>query len=160
MVRILVLSDSHGNVDSMAAAVRRTQPDQLIHLGDCWRDAAALGRLFPGIPLCRVPGNCDLFDLQARSPAELCLSFAGHRLFLCHGDRYGVKSSLLSLAYAALEQGAEAALFGHTHTPLLERREGLLLLNPGSIRGPVRHGFAVMEIEGARLDCALLTLEN
>jgi hypothetical protein len=39
MKRILVLSDSHGNVNNMVTAVRNTHPDQIIHLGDCWVDA-------------------------------------------------------------------------------------------------------------------------
>ena len=47
-MRILVLSDSHGNVDNMARAVELTAPDRVLHLGDCWRDAEDLRDLFPG----------------------------------------------------------------------------------------------------------------
>lgn len=36
-MRILVLSDSHGNVDNMARAVELTAPDRVLHLGDCQR---------------------------------------------------------------------------------------------------------------------------
>ena len=42
MKKILVLSDSHGNVDNMVKAVERTHPDMMIHLGDCWADAQKL----------------------------------------------------------------------------------------------------------------------
>ena len=42
MKKILVLSDSHGNVNNMVTAVRNTHPDQIIHLGDCWVDAEKL----------------------------------------------------------------------------------------------------------------------
>ena len=41
-MRILVLSDSHGNVDNMARAVELTAPDRVLHLGDCQRDLTAL----------------------------------------------------------------------------------------------------------------------
>ena len=34
MKRILVLSDSHGNVNNMVTAVGRLHPDMIIHLGD------------------------------------------------------------------------------------------------------------------------------
>jgi putative phosphoesterase len=38
-----------------------------------------------------------------------------------------------------LEQGrkdcADVVLFGHTHRRLIERRDGILLVNPGSITG-------------------------
>ncbi len=39
MKRILVLSDSHGNVNNMVTAVGQLRPDMIIHLGDCWADA-------------------------------------------------------------------------------------------------------------------------
>ncbi|MFQ7716849.1 MAG: hypothetical protein ACLRIT_10365 [Blautia sp.] len=41
MKKILVLSESHGNVNNMVTAVRNTHPDQIIHLGDCWVDERA-----------------------------------------------------------------------------------------------------------------------
>lgn len=47
-MRILVLSDSHGNVDNMARAVELTVPDRVLHLGDCQRDLTALRARFPG----------------------------------------------------------------------------------------------------------------
>ena len=59
MKRILVLSDSHGNVNNMIYAVKETDPDMIIHLGDCWTDAARLKTKFPHIPMEQVPGNCD-----------------------------------------------------------------------------------------------------
>ena len=58
MERILVLSDSHGNVDNMIEAVNNTEPDRIIHLGDCFADARKLHKKFPEIPMAQVPGNC------------------------------------------------------------------------------------------------------
>ena len=43
MKRVLVLSDSHGNVGNMIRAVKREEPDMILHLGDCVVDADALG---------------------------------------------------------------------------------------------------------------------
>ena len=39
MKRVLVLSDSHGNVGNMIRAVKREEPDMILHLGDCVVDA-------------------------------------------------------------------------------------------------------------------------
>lgn len=50
-MRILVLSDSHGNVDNMARAVKLTAPDRVLHLGDCQRDLTALRARFPALPM-------------------------------------------------------------------------------------------------------------
>lgn len=169
-MRILILSDSHGDIASMRLAVERTKPDQIIHLGDCWRDGEELSRRFPLIPVAQVLGNCDAWSfspsaaqggdswrLSARHTEQLNLTLDGHRTFLCHGHRYQVKNSLLSLSYAAREAGAELCLFGHTHVPYLDTRDGLTLLNPGSICS-LRHDFAVAETDGGRLRCVLLHL--
>ena len=58
-MKILVLSDSHGNLTNMELAVERTNPSLIFHLGDCWRDGERLHEQFPDIPLEQVPGNCD-----------------------------------------------------------------------------------------------------
>ena len=58
-MEILVLSDSHGRVDHMVRAVEQFHPRQVLHLGDCVRDAQALERQFPQLPVTMVPGNCD-----------------------------------------------------------------------------------------------------
>lgn len=155
-MRILILSDSHGNLRNMKKAVERTQPDQIIHLGDYFRDSEALKEEFPLLPVAQVVGNCDLYDFGARGGKDqLLLTLDGHRVMLCHGHRYHVKSSLLSLSYAAREAEAELCLFGHTHIPHLEQTDGLTLLNPGSIGNG---DFAVVETDDGTLRCALLTL--
>ena len=53
-MRILVLSDSHGCVDPMEQCVERVQPQVILHLGDCVRDAQRLEELYPDIPLLGV----------------------------------------------------------------------------------------------------------
>ena len=42
-MKMLVLSDSHGNVENMARAVEQVQPDRIAHLGDVMRDGEKLG---------------------------------------------------------------------------------------------------------------------
>lgn len=154
-MRILILSDSHENINTMKKAVHRTEPDQIIHLGDYYRDGEALKKEFPLLPVAQVIGNCDLYDLSAKGKDQLILTLDGHRILLSHGHRYHVKSSLLSLSYAAREAEAELCLFGHTHVPLLEKSDGLILLNPGSIGSG---DFAVVETDDGTLRCALLSL--
>lgn len=155
-MRILILSDSHGNIMNMKKAVERTQPDQIIHLGDHFRDGEALKEAYPLLPVAQVIGNCDLYDFSARGGKDqLILTLDGHRVMLCHGHRYHVKSSLLSLGYAAREAKAELCLFGHTHIPHMEQLDGSTLLNPGSIG---IGDFAVAETDDGKLRCALLHL--
>lgn len=132
MKKILVFSDSHGNIQNMVFAVKKSAPDMIVHLGDCWNDASRLHRAFPDIPMERVPGNCD----YQQEPAEKILLVEGKKILICHGHQYAVKSSLLTIELAAREKGVDLALFGHTHRVFYDIHNGVALFNPGSIGAP------------------------
>ena len=129
-MKILVVSDSHGDAEAICRAVEREQPRMLLHLGDGWRDVDELRLSFPDLPVEQVPGNCDF---RAGEPTERLVLIGGKRILLCHGHTLGVKYDLNRLLYTALERGADAALFGHTHRPFVDIVQGVVLLNPGSI---------------------------
>jgi len=154
-MRILVLSDSHGNLSNMERAVDLTRPDRIFHLGDCWRDAERLHECFPELPLEQVPGNCDF------RPAELperLLILEGKRLLLCHGHTYGVKESLAAAARAAQAQNIDLFLFGHTHRPFRDLRGNSLLVNPGSIGDYSQPSYALVRLEDGGLEAEVLRL--
>ena len=82
-MKILVLSDSHGNVDNMVQAVTHTAPDWILHLGDVMADGEKLHAMFPEIPFEQVPGNCDYgaFDAPCWEP---CMPLrSSKRIFSC-----------------------------------------------------------------------------
>lgn len=146
MTKILVLSDSHKDLEHMTAAVTLENPDMIIHLGDHISDANKLSMQFPLLPLVAVPGNCDFSD----EASVRMLKIEGFNLMLCHGHQYHVKSSLLSLEYAAKEKKADAVLFGHTHRICCDYHNGLLIFNPGSIGEPYYKGansYGILEID-------------
>ena len=58
-MKLLILSDSHGDSTGMCRAVERERPDYVIHLGDHSSDARDLSRMFPMVPVAYVRGNCD-----------------------------------------------------------------------------------------------------
>ena len=129
-MKILILSDTHGETSAAEEVLRSEKPDYVIHLGDCVRDAENLDRRYPYLPICRVAGNNDWFCDDAK---EKVISLAETPIFLCHGHTTGVKSGLLVQTAKSLQSGAKVSLFGHTHSPFLEERDGLLMLNPGSL---------------------------
>ena len=129
-MKILVLSDSHGNVSKMEKAVIAENPDYIIHLGDLTKDAYALKGLFPSIPFIGVPGNCDY---ESEKPNELLEEIEGIRFLILHGHTRNVKYGLMSLMMLALEKEARIVLFGHTHEPLIEETESTIFINPGSV---------------------------
>lgn len=148
-MKILVLSDSHGNVSNMVRAVKRESPRMVLHLGDCWRDGEQLHDRFPDLPLEQVPGNCDF---RSPHPQEKLLSLEDKRVLMCHGHTYGVKQSLTAAGLAAEEKGLDLFLFGHTHEPLVDMRGETLFLNPGSIGDFSRPAYGVVTLEDGKLD--------
>lgn len=148
-MKILVLSDSHGDVAAMETAVERERPDMLLHLGDCWADAERLAKRYPRIPMEHVPGNCDV---RPGEPMEKLLFLEDCRVLICHGHTCGVKTSLLAAGLRAEQENLDAFLFGHTHKPLVDRRGKTLFLNPGTIGKGPRPTYAVLTVEGSRID--------
>jgi putative phosphoesterase len=139
MKKILVLSDSHGNVNNMVTAVRNTHPDQIIHLGDCWVDAEKLHQQFPMIMMEQVP-------------VERILLIEGKRILICHGHTFNVKAGYLNLEYAAEERRVDAALFGHTHRVFYDKHNRISYMNPGSIGSPpygVPASYGILQVDGS-----------
>lgn len=146
MKRILVLSDSHGNVNNMVLAVKQVRPDLIVHLGDCWSDSEKLRKKFPDIPMERVPGNCD-YDQDA---LEKIIEVEGMKILICHGHTFNVKATYLTLEMGAKEKEVDIALFGHTHKVFYDMHNGLTIMNPGSIGSPgwgVPPSYGVLELD-------------
>ena len=141
MIKVLVVSDSHGDVENMCRAVELERPQMLLHLGDGWHDADLLSQRFPELPVEKVPGNCDY---RIHEPAERLIGIGGMRVLLCHGHTQGVKSDLAMLLRTALEKNADAVLFGHTHRTFDDIRRGVIMLNPGSIGNYARPSYGVL----------------
>jgi len=155
---VLILSDSHGHMEPVRQAVERTKPDAIIHLGDYYRDGQRVGEMYPEIPIHCIPGNCDMVYGVER---EKVIMLEGHSVFLCHGDHYGVKSSLNDLMEHINTMRAELVLFGHTHQPYIENRGNVMLVNPGSIGAPPKAGafaYAVACLEEGK--CIQVSLKR
>lgn len=149
-MKVLVISDTHGNAIRAFTAHARTEPvDAIIHLGDGSPDADMLREALD-IPVINVAGNCDP---GSSAPRELLWECEGKRILLTHGDVYQVKSGLAKLRQRALEVGADAVLFGHTHQAFYENDSGLLMINPGTLANHGHHrSYAVLNITPDGID--------
>jgi len=152
-MRILVMSDSHGNVSSaLQACDMAGNFDALFHLGDGGEDAGILAHALE-VKVIHVAGNCDI---GSASPRELLLECEGKKLLLVHGDAYGVKSGLGKLEKRAREAEADAVLFGHTHRSTVTTLSGILAVNPGTLmRTAQQKSFAILEITPAGITAQL-----
>ena len=148
-MRILVVSDSHGNNENVKKAIEKAgKIDYLIHLGDVganYREIETMAR----VPAYIVAGNTDYIpELKDR----LILMFGQHRIYAVHGHREGVSMGLSTLRYNALQNECDIALYGHTHVPYLdENPDDVTILNPGSVSLPRqddhRKTYAIIEID-------------
>ena len=148
-MRFAVLSDTHGDLSRMFAAadyIRALKPDALIHLGDFCADAEAMAKELR-LELHAVAGNCDAG--RTTHPAVDVLEAEGARILLCHGHTYDVGETPQRLIWAAQERECTAALFGHTHRQFLEKEDGVLLMNPGSLCWPrgTEAGLGLLTVE-------------
>lgn len=134
IIRVLVVSDTHGNTARLEAALRQQPKAALtIHLGDGEWDMDEVCGEFPGRQFLSVAGNCD-FGSSRPDRGETVIG--GKRIFYTHGHAFFVKSGLDRVVDEAVTRGADILLFGHTHIPVSEYRSGLYILNPGSLGYP------------------------
>ena len=132
-LKILVVSDTHRNNLPLKEVIRQEEPfDMLIHCGDVECDIFTATGPNPPFAVYAVKGNCDF----GRYPKELVIETPGHRIFVCHGHQYGIRYSREKLYAAARARETDVVLFGHTHVPEVGERNGLFLMNPGSLCEP------------------------
>lgn len=141
---IAVISDTHRISRYINVAKDYIKSaDVLIHLGDNVEDIEQLTEGFKG-EVYAVKGNCDFSN---KYPKENIIVLDGKKIFITHGDLYGVKYGLTNLYYRAKEVEADIVLFGHTHEQLLLNEDGIIFMNPGSISLPRSIGRHIGYIE-------------
>ncbi len=130
-MQFTVISDMHGNTYALKRLIGILPADShIIFLGDGVREAEEIMRNFPTISFCAVRGNNDFYsDL----PLWRTIHTQGCKILMTHGHYAYVKSGLSTLTQKAESEGANVVLFGHTHRPFCEKRNGVLLLNPGAL---------------------------
>ena len=121
----------------------------VIHLGDLQSDAEELTYVYPKLPICMVPGNCDGWTMD---PLKKQITLAGKRILLSHGHLWGVKKGYEAAVADARAVGADILLFGHTHRALCQQLEdGLWMMNPGASRT----SYGLIRIEQGQIHCSI-----
>jgi uncharacterized protein len=97
-------------------------------------------------PVAAVHGNVDEPALRRTLPERLVVEAEGIRIGLVHdpGRRAGRHARLRGWF-----PGCDVVAYGHTHSPELERSEGVWILNPGSPTERRRaHAHTLIVIDG------------
>ncbi len=151
-MKVLVFSDTHGAIQPMQEALKRESDAEVcIHLGDGVDRFFLLREKYPSVVFHGVCGNCDHVFCQ---PQDLFLHLGGYKLFLTHGDYFHVKQGLALLWEHARQCQAQIALFGHTHKPLYEFKNGIHLFNPGSLGKPLpgtKSHYGIMHLHEGKM---------
>ena len=153
-MKCLVFSDSHGSPLKIRQAINKHPDAEVIFfLGDGLNDLDSLigdrSRMWIA-----VQGNCDRLAILGDQIVKKTdsITLLGCRVFLTHGDLYGVKYGLDGIKKLAVDHNADIVLFGHTHMPLEKYvstdEGGYYLFNPGSIGGGFgsKSSYGVMNI--------------
>jgi putative phosphoesterase len=132
MTLVGLISDTHGLLRPEAMAALKGV-SQILHAGDVGKPEI-LEALAAIAPVTAVRGNVDSGTWALKLPLRITITIAGHAVHMRHipGE-------------FELEREGEnisAAVWGHTHEPLIEMRGKLLCINPGSA-GPHRFSLPV-----------------
>ncbi|MCI1821185.1 MAG: YfcE family phosphodiesterase, partial [Megasphaera sp.] len=131
--RIGIVSDSHGCVYNIECMVKKA-PEVVcwIHAGDYCEDAEILAA-YAGVPVYSVRGNNDLYAYQKPDCRDVAVD--GVIITVIHGHQW-YDNRLKKLIELGKNHQASLVVFGHTHCQMLEKREKILIVNPGSISLP------------------------
>jgi uncharacterized protein len=152
VIRIGVISDTHGLLRPQAKA-QLAGSHFIVHGGDIGGQAI-LDELHAIAPLTAVRGNNDRQPWAVSVPDTAVLDIGGVKIFTIH--------DIDTLAVDPAAEGYDVVVYGHSHKPLIERRDGVLYLNPGSA-GPRRFKLPVsvaqLDIELGRGEVAARIIE-
>ena len=130
--RIGVISDTHGVIRPEAREALRDS-DLIIHCGDIG-DPSVLKTLRTIAPVRAIRGNNDHDAWADRLPERDLIKIKCELIYVIH--------NLAELELDLGASGVTAVVSGHSHMPVVERRGGVLFLNPGSA-GPRRFKLPV-----------------
>lgn len=148
-----VISDTHGLMRQEALDALQGV-ERILHAGDVGKPEV-LDALRSIAPVTAIRGNVDRGLWCQSIPETTTVELAGAHIHILH--------DLNALDLDPVAAGLAVVISGHTHQPLIEERNGVLFLNPGSA-GPRRFTLpitlALMTIEEGNAQARLVDLER
>jgi len=150
-IRVGLISDTHGLVrEEVIAALTGCQ--RILHAGDI-DDPEVLIKLRRLAPVTVVRGNNDRGAWADAIPVYEVVEFGAVSVYIRHDQA--------ELDVDPRAAGFRVMMYGHSHKPLVENRDGVLFVNPGSA-GPRRFRLPVavgeLLVSGNRVDARIIEL--
>ncbi|MFN2390193.1 MAG: metallophosphoesterase family protein [Actinomycetota bacterium] len=155
-MKVVVLSDTHTRGFSRSLPFGAwpyvESADHVLHAGDVC-EPSLLTELKAFAPVTAVVGNCDANDVRAWGATdEAVIDLDGVRVAMVHDSGYS-KGRWERMRERFPD--ARVVVFGHSHMPFNEDRDGLLLFNPGSPTWKRKAPFpsmGILWIEGGEVE--------
>ena len=158
-----VVSDTHGNKEGLLLLAERLKSagaQILLHLGDDYRDLDTLsqaGLRVIGVPGVYCPEYCD-----PKIPSRQIIDLGGLKFLLTHTETRHRHDDPKDFDPELACYEVNAVLFGHTHVPGFEERQGVAWINPGHLRHRTDRGhpptFALLQINPEELKVQIYRL--
>jgi len=163
-MRIAVLSDTH--IPIMAQDLPKevydgiAGCDMILHAGDIV-DLCILDKLGKIAPVKAVCGNMDGGLGRSGLPKKDIIRIGSVTLGLIHG--WGSPSGIKELVKREFkDKKVDAIIFGHSHAPLNEEKNGTLFFNPGSPTDRVfapYNSYGILEIHDGKIAAEIIKIE-
>lgn len=157
-----ILSDTHGNVEAIQAVASRflaARVDQVLHLGDDYLDILLLEAVdlkVVAVPGLYCPEYCD-----PAIPNRRLENLAGVNILMTHSPE-ATKFDQPGDFDPAGAAPVDVILYGHTHIPRIQEKDGVLWVNPGHLKAHDRRGYpfsyALMHLAPPAVDVKILAL--
>jgi uncharacterized protein len=129
-MRIAVLSDTHLRAKMPQEILDILKgADLVVHAGDFITKPVYDAVKADCKRLIAVHGNSDDEELKALLPESAIFEADGVKIGVVHKGRHG--ADVTNMRYLALEMGVKVLIYGHVHSPVIDRTD-VLLLCPGS----------------------------
>lgn len=134
-MKIGVLSDTHIPLKAQAlpAKVKKLlkDVDMIIHAGDLVDESVLEELKLICADVKVVRGNMDVGELRKLLPEKELIKIKNFTIGLMHG--YGPPGALLNVVKESFKKDkVDMIIFGHSHCPFNEKKDGVIFFNPGS----------------------------
>ncbi|MCF7912639.1 MAG: metallophosphoesterase family protein [Candidatus Cloacimonetes bacterium] len=153
MVKVLVISDTHGNQKLLRQVLEREQEAQIIfHLGDFYDDLDHNIDLLEGKQVFRVPGIFNSGYFSGKLSATCVTEINGWKVGCVHSPQDIPK----------LPRNLDLIMHGHTHNPNIGKQLSCIILNPGHLKNIIDRSnmasYAILEISETQLKIKIIQI--
>lgn len=134
------------------------EEDIVLHAGD-WTSGNTLKLLQQKAKVFGVWGNMDDGAVRKELPEKTIVEIQGFKIGITHG--FGAPEGMVEKVQSKFLEKVDMILFGHTHVPHSEEKDGILFYNPGSLsfnNDRRELTYAILEIKDNELAPRLITL--